>query len=125
MRFRNVYRTLAFGRRRASDGLHRLAYRSMRRGRLTFLRTSITGCLFTFHFSRPIVRGRLFEDLRSFRFVDGSQFDLAGDRYRSGNARGRTLSDSNERVWKGFAPLSISSGIILGVDCVSFGLAAG
>lgn len=46
----------------------------------------------------------LFKDLRSFRFADGSQLDFAGDPRRSGNGHSRTLSDSNERVWKGFAP---------------------
>ena len=55
-------------------------------------------------FFAPNRERALFRDLRSFRFADGSDFDLAGDRYRSGNGRSRTLSNSNERVWKGFAP---------------------
>lgn len=45
----------------------------------------------------------LFKDLRSFSFADGSRLDFAGDPHR-GHGRARTLSDSDERVWKGFAP---------------------
>lgn len=47
---------------------------------------------------------RMFDDLRAFRFADGGQFDFSGDHTRSGNGRGRTLGNSNDRAWKGFHP---------------------
>jgi endonuclease/exonuclease/phosphatase family metal-dependent hydrolase len=45
---------------------------------------------------------RFFTTLREFRFADGGAFDLRGEPLRSTDERGRTLSDSNERAWKGF-----------------------
>lgn len=42
--------------------------------------------------------------LRNFRFSDGGRIDFSGDRTRSGNGRGRTLANSNQRSWKGFHP---------------------
>ena len=57
---------------------------------------------------------RLFKDLRNFRFADGSRLDFTGDRTRSGNHRGRTLANSNQRSWKGFHPLTIWSATTLG-----------
>jgi hypothetical protein len=47
---------------------------------------------------------RLFQDLRLFRFTDGSRLDFNGDRTRSGNGRAGTLANSNQRAWKGFHP---------------------
>ena len=47
---------------------------------------------------------RLFKDLRNFQFADGSHLDFTGDHTRSGNHRGRTLANSNQRAWKGFHP---------------------
>jgi endonuclease/exonuclease/phosphatase family metal-dependent hydrolase len=47
---------------------------------------------------------RMFQDLRDFRFADGGRLDFSGDRSRSGNGRGRTLANSNQRSWKGFRP---------------------
>ncbi len=46
----------------------------------------------------------MFNAMRSFRFADGGQFDFSGSPPRSGNGRGRTLANSNERAWKGFHP---------------------
>ena len=46
----------------------------------------------------------LFDDARRFRFGDGGSFDLGGQEYKTANRRGRTLSQSNERAWKGFVP---------------------
>ncbi|MGH9582067.1 MAG: endonuclease/exonuclease/phosphatase family protein [Bryobacteraceae bacterium] len=45
----------------------------------------------------------LFEDVRQFRFQDGGKLDWAGLKRASFQHRGRTLSDSNQREWKGFA----------------------
>jgi len=45
----------------------------------------------------------LFADLRKFRFADGGRFDWAGRKQDSFHRKGRTLSDSDERAWKGFA----------------------
>ncbi|HSU59542.1 MAG TPA: endonuclease/exonuclease/phosphatase family protein [Bryobacteraceae bacterium] len=45
----------------------------------------------------------LFNDVRRFRFADGTQFDFAGREARSFQNRGRTLSDSSQRAWKGFS----------------------
>jgi hypothetical protein len=47
---------------------------------------------------------RSFNELRDFRFSDGGRIDFTGDRTRSGNRRGRTLANSNQRSWKGFNP---------------------
>jgi len=47
---------------------------------------------------------RSFDKLRDFRFSDGGRIDFTGDRTRSGNGRGRTLANSNQRAWKGFHP---------------------
>jgi endonuclease/exonuclease/phosphatase family metal-dependent hydrolase len=46
----------------------------------------------------------IFDDVRDFRFQDGSSFDFSGDRALSHRHRGRTLADSNQREWKGFTP---------------------
>lgn len=45
----------------------------------------------------------LFADLRQFRFADGGRFDWAGIKQNSFHHKGRTLSDTNQRAWKGFA----------------------
>ncbi len=45
----------------------------------------------------------LFNDVRGFRFADGTRFDFAGQEIRSFHHRGRTLSDSSQRAWKGFS----------------------
>lgn len=45
---------------------------------------------------------RFFTRLSEFRFADGGAFDLRGEPARSTDGRGRTLSGSNERAWKGF-----------------------
>lgn len=47
---------------------------------------------------------RSFNEVRDFRFSDGGRIDFSGDRTRSGNGRGRTLANSNQRAWKGFHP---------------------
>ena len=47
--------------------------------------------------------GALFNDLRAFRFNDGAAFDFEGDKDRSFHRKGRTLSDSSQRAWKGFS----------------------
>jgi endonuclease/exonuclease/phosphatase family metal-dependent hydrolase len=44
----------------------------------------------------------LFRDLQQFRFDDGGSFDWAGRKHNSYRRKGRTLSDSNQRAWKGF-----------------------
>ena len=46
----------------------------------------------------------LFKDIREFRFADGGAFDWAGSKKRSFQRRAHTLSDSNQRAWKGFSP---------------------
>lgn len=46
----------------------------------------------------------LFHDVHEFHFADGSAFLWHGDKNRSLGQRGRTLSDTNQRAWKGFAP---------------------
>jgi endonuclease/exonuclease/phosphatase family metal-dependent hydrolase len=57
-------------------------------------------------FDVPVVsrkkEGKMFGDLEDFRFNDGHTFDFRGEDLRSANNRGGTLSDSNERVSKGF-----------------------
>lgn len=45
----------------------------------------------------------LFDDVHRFRFQDGGQLDWAGLKKASFHHRGRTLSVSNQRAWKGFA----------------------
>lgn len=45
----------------------------------------------------------LFSDIQSFRFADNGQFDFADSTSRSFHNKGRTLADSNQRAWKGFA----------------------
>lgn len=48
-------------------------------------------------------RGRkFFTTLKGFRFADGGAFDFRGEPDRSIDKRGKTLSASNERAWKGF-----------------------
>ena len=47
---------------------------------------------------------KMFNQLRAFQFVDGGRLDFSGDRELSGNGRGRTLANSNQRSWKGFYP---------------------
>lgn len=46
----------------------------------------------------------LFKTTEKFRFADGHAFDFRGGPAGTRPARGRTLADSNQRVWKGFAP---------------------
>ncbi|MBV8572281.1 MAG: hypothetical protein JO319_16800 [Acidobacteriaceae bacterium] len=57
-------------------------------------------------FDVPVVsrkkEGKMFGDLEDFRFNDGHTFDFRGEERRSANHRAGTLSDSNERVSKGF-----------------------
>jgi endonuclease/exonuclease/phosphatase family metal-dependent hydrolase len=47
---------------------------------------------------------QLFDMLEDFQFADGGAFDFSGDKERSANGRGGTLSNSNERARKGFRP---------------------
>jgi endonuclease/exonuclease/phosphatase family metal-dependent hydrolase len=49
--------------------------------------------------SKPI-----FSDIQHFRFQDGATFNWEGRKRDSYHHKGRTLSDSNERSWKGFRP---------------------
>lgn len=46
----------------------------------------------------------LFSAMRSFHFDDGTRFDFAGIKTRNLQNSNKTLSDSNERAGKGFAP---------------------
>jgi hypothetical protein len=46
----------------------------------------------------------LFNSTRDFRFADGGAFDFAGQKSKTIHHRGRTLAQSNQRAWKGFAP---------------------
>jgi endonuclease/exonuclease/phosphatase family metal-dependent hydrolase len=46
----------------------------------------------------------LFNDVEQFRFEDGGSFNWEGRKHDSYRHKGRTLSDSNERSWKGFRP---------------------
>ena len=46
----------------------------------------------------------LFENLERFRFSDDQAFDFRGESQRTLPPRGRTLADSDQRSWKGFAP---------------------
>lgn len=43
----------------------------------------------------------LFNEVRDFRFADGTAFDFRGDHDRSINAREGLLANSNEKRWKG------------------------
>ena len=45
---------------------------------------------------------KLFDESNRFRFEDGHVFDFRGESERSAQARGGTLSDSNQRSGKGF-----------------------
>jgi endonuclease/exonuclease/phosphatase family metal-dependent hydrolase len=45
---------------------------------------------------------KLFDESGKFHFEDGQVFDFRGEDARSADARGGTLSDSNERAGKGF-----------------------
>jgi len=45
----------------------------------------------------------LFSDTRDFRFDDGGTFSFDESSKRSFRHKGRTLADSNQRAWKGFA----------------------
>lgn len=56
-----------------------------------------------FYFLLPNHEKPLFNDLRAFRFNDGSAFNFEGDKARSFHRKGRTLSDSSQRAWKGFS----------------------
>jgi hypothetical protein len=47
---------------------------------------------------------QMFRKLDGFEFADGGRFDLTGNPVRSGNRRGRTMANSNQRSWKGFHP---------------------
>ncbi|HWR53361.1 MAG TPA: endonuclease/exonuclease/phosphatase family protein [Bryobacteraceae bacterium] len=47
---------------------------------------------------------QIFRKLRGFEFADGGRFDFTGNATRSGNRRGRSLANSNQRAWKGFHP---------------------
>jgi endonuclease/exonuclease/phosphatase family metal-dependent hydrolase len=53
--------------------------------------------------SANLERG-LFTTVEKFRFADGNAFDFRGVPERTFNGRSGTLSDSNERYSKGFAP---------------------
>jgi endonuclease/exonuclease/phosphatase family metal-dependent hydrolase len=46
----------------------------------------------------------LFNTSRDFRFADGGAFDFGGRKSRTTGHKGRTLAESNQRAWKGFAP---------------------
>jgi len=46
---------------------------------------------------------QLFADTRMFRFDDGGSFSFDTSPRRSFHHKGRTLADSNQRAWKGFA----------------------
>ena len=57
-------------------------------------------------FDVPLVsrkkEAKLFDDHAKFKFDDGYVFDFRGESLRSAEARGGTLSDSNQRSGKGF-----------------------
>jgi len=55
-------------------------------------------------FVAPNGESGLFKRVEKFRFDDGRSFDFRGDPVRSGNGRGSTLGNSNQRAAKGFAP---------------------
>ena len=46
----------------------------------------------------------LFGTVEKFRFTDNHTFDFRGEQDRTAPPRSRTLADSNQRTWKGFAP---------------------
>lgn len=46
----------------------------------------------------------LFGTVEKFRFTDNHAFDFRGEQGRTAPPRSRTLADSNQRTWKGFAP---------------------
>jgi endonuclease/exonuclease/phosphatase family metal-dependent hydrolase len=46
----------------------------------------------------------LFKVTQKFRFADAHAFDFRGGPEETRPPRGRTLADSNQRIWKGFAP---------------------
>jgi endonuclease/exonuclease/phosphatase family metal-dependent hydrolase len=46
----------------------------------------------------------LFKDAREFRFADGGKFDFMGREEKAVAHKGRTLSQSDQRKWKGFDP---------------------
>jgi endonuclease/exonuclease/phosphatase family metal-dependent hydrolase len=46
----------------------------------------------------------LFGAVEKFRFTDNHAFDFRGEQVRTAPPRSRTLADSNQRTWKGFAP---------------------
>ena len=50
----------------------------------------------------PNAGRRFFNTLKDFRFDDGGAFDFRGEPKRSTDNRGKTLSNSSERAWKGF-----------------------
>ena len=56
----------------------------------------------------PVLSGNpeaaFFRDLRKFHFTDGASFDFRGLPSHDLDRRGGTLSDSNQRGWKGFVP---------------------
>ncbi len=56
-----------------------------------------------FYFLLPNHEKPLFNDVRDFRFDDGAGFDFEGNKARSFRRKGRTLSDSSQRAWKGFS----------------------
>jgi endonuclease/exonuclease/phosphatase family metal-dependent hydrolase len=56
------------------------------------------------HFVAPNKEKPLFNDARAFQFTDGGGFDFAGSSGKTTGHKGRTLAQSNEREWKGFAP---------------------
>ncbi|HEY3453387.1 MAG TPA: endonuclease/exonuclease/phosphatase family protein [Bryobacteraceae bacterium] len=47
---------------------------------------------------------RLFQTSRNFRFADGGAFEFRGRKRRTTGHKGRTLAETNQRAWKGFAP---------------------
>jgi endonuclease/exonuclease/phosphatase family metal-dependent hydrolase len=71
------------------------------RGVLNMLKNFQSPLAFNFPILFPNhVRG-LFDEVREFRFDDGTAFDFRGDRERSINARTGLLANSNEKRWKG------------------------
>lgn len=47
---------------------------------------------------------KLFQHVEQFRFADQGAFDFRGEPDRTGNDKGRTLANSNQRAFKGFEP---------------------
>lgn len=56
-----------------------------------------------FYFLLPNREKPLFNDVHDFHFEDGTVFDFAGNSARSFKHKGRTLSDSSQRAWKGYS----------------------